>query len=106
MSSSSQMLSAMIDFAFLTADFMSKPVWMWIVFAMIILGLLILDLGVMHRKDHEIEVKESLLMCTFYTIIALLFGGFVWYEMGAGKFAEYLTGSVVEESLSIDNVFV
>lgn len=96
----------MIDFAFLSLEFMSHPVWMWIVFATIILGLLILDLGVMHRKEHEIEMKESLVMCSFYTFIALLFGGFVWHEMGPGKFAEYLTGYVVEQTLSIDNVFV
>ncbi|MDD3181457.1 MAG: TerC family protein [Alphaproteobacteria bacterium] len=96
----------MVDFAFLSLDFMSKPVWMWIVFATIVLGLLILDLGVMHRKEHEIEVKESLLMSGFYTIIAFLFGGWIWHEMGATKFAEYLTGYVVEETLSIDNVFV
>ncbi len=96
----------MVDFAFLELAFMGHPVWMWISFAFVILGLLVLDLGVMHRKEHEIEVKESLIMCAFYTVIALLFGGFVWYEMGGGKFAEYLTGYVVEQTLSIDNVFV
>lgn len=96
----------MLDFAFLSVEFMSHPVWMWIVFATVILGLLILDLGVMHRKEHEIEVKESLILTGFYTTIALLFGGWVWHEMGATKFAEYLTGYVVEQTLSIDNVFV
>lgn len=96
----------MIDFAFLSVDFMSKPIWMWIVFSTVILGLLILDLGIMHRKEHEVEVKESLIMSTFYTTIALLFGAWVWYETGPTKFAEYLTGYVVEQTLSIDNVFV
>ncbi|MDX9689348.1 MAG: TerC family protein [Proteobacteria bacterium] len=95
-----------MDFAFLTEEFMSKPIWMWFVFAFLILGLLILDLGVMHRKEHEVQFKESLILCTFYTSIALLFGGWIWYELGAGKFAEYLTGYIVEETLSIDNVFV
>jgi len=96
----------MTDFAFLSLEFMTKPLWMWIVFATVILGLLILDLGVMHRKEHEVEVKESLILTGFYTFIALLFGGWIWYEMGGGKAAEYLTGYVVEETLSIDNVFV
>jgi len=95
-----------MDFAFLSTDFLSHPIWMWLVFATIVFGLLVLDLGVMHRKEHEIEVKESLILTGFYTLIALAFGGWIWWEMGAGKFAEYLTGYVVEETLSIDNVFV
>lgn len=96
----------MLDFAFLSTDFLSHPVWMWLVFAVVVFGLLVLDLGIMHRKEHEIEVKESLILTSFYTTIALLFGGWVWYEMGPTKFAEYLTGYVVEQTLSIDNVFV
>jgi len=96
----------MPDFAFLFTEFMTKPLWMWLVFATIILCLLILDLGVMHRKEHEIAVKESLILTVFYTSIAMVFGLWVWYETGPVKFAEYLTGYVVEETLSIDNVFV
>lgn len=95
-----------MDFAFLTNDFMSKPVWMWFIFAFLILGLLIFDLGVMHRKEREVQFKESVLLCSFYATIALLFGGWIWHEMGSTKFAEYLTGYVVEMTLSIDNVFV
>ncbi len=96
----------MFDLAFLSAEWMSKPMWMWMTFGAVILGLLVFDLGVMNRKDHEVSMKESLIMCGFYTSIALLFGGWVWYEMGPTKFAEYLTGYIVEETLSIDNVFV
>lgn len=96
----------MIDFAFLSLEIMTKPVWMWIVFATIIVGLLIVDLGIMHRKEHEVEVKESVIMCLFYMTIALLFGGWIWHDFGATKFAEYITGYVVEMTLSIDNVFV
>ncbi len=96
----------MTDLAFLSADFMTKPVWMWLAFAAVVLILLAFDLGVMNRKDHEIGVKESLIFSAFYITIGLLFGGFVWFEMGQGKAFEYFTGFIVEKTLSIDNVFV
>jgi len=78
---------------------------MWAVFPVIILALLIFDLGVMNRKDHEIGFKESLMMCSAYAVIALGFGGWIAHAMGAEKFATYLTGYVVELTLSIDNIF-
>ncbi len=90
----------------LTGDFLNKPVWMWIFFIVLVLGLLVLDLGVFHKKDHEIEVRESLLMSSFYIGIGLLFGGWVWYSLGEQKGVEYLTGFVVEKTLAMDNIFV
>ncbi len=96
----------MLDIAFLSAEFMTKPVWMWLIFAAVVVALLVFDLGIMNRKDHEIEVKESLIFSALYITIGLLFGGWVWYEMGQTKAFEYLTGFIVEKTLSIDNVFV
>lgn len=96
----------MFDIALLSADFMTKPVWMWLVFAAVVIALLIFDLGIMHRKEHEIEIKESLIFSALYITIGLLFGGWVWFEMGQPKAFEYLTGFIVEKTLSIDNVFV
>lgn len=92
--------------AFLFADFLHKPVWMWIAFLSVVLFLLVLDLGVFNRKDHEIGVKESLLMSVFYIGMGLLFSIWVWQILGSEKAFEYLTGFVVEKTLAMDNIFV
>jgi tellurite resistance protein TerC len=83
-----------------------KPLWMWAVFIGIVLFLLVLDLGVLHRKEHEIGVKESLWMSLFYFVIALAFGSWVWFELGAQSGKEFMTGYLVEKTLALDNVFV
>lgn len=85
---------------------MSKPLWMWVAFFIIVITLLVIDLGVVHKKEREIGVKESLWMSGLYILIALLFGLGVWYQLGVQSFAEYLTGFLIEKSLSLDNIFV
>ncbi|MDK2122553.1 TerC family protein [Parachitinimonas caeni] len=85
---------------------MDYPLWMWGIFAAVVLILLALDLGVLNKKDHEIGVKESLKLSAFYISAGLLFGGWVWYQAGPTAGMEYLTGFLVEKSLSMDNVFV
>jgi tellurite resistance protein TerC len=80
--------------------------WLWIVFLTIVLGLLAFDLGVLHRDEHEIEVRESLLLYSGYFSIGLLFGLWVWFQLGAQSALEFYTGFLVEQSLSMDNVFV
>lgn len=95
-----------MEFAFLTAEFMTKPVWMWLAFIAIVLVLLVLDLGVLHKDQREIGVKESLALSAFYIAMGLAFGGWVWFEMGQQSGLEYLTGFVVEKSLAMDNIFV
>jgi tellurite resistance protein TerC len=85
---------------------MGKPIWMWAAFIAIVGFLLAFDLGVMHRKQREISIKESLWISTFYITIAIIFGGWIWYEMGAQSGEEYLTGFIVEKSLAMDNVFI
>ncbi|MDN3579200.1 TerC family protein [Chitinimonas viridis] len=85
---------------------MNYPIWMWGTFAAVVIILLVLDLGVLNKKDHEISVKESLKLSAFYISAGLLFGGFVWYQLGAQAGMDYLTGFLVEKSLSMDNVFV
>ncbi len=90
----------------LATVFLGKPIWMWLVFVAVVLVLLVLDLGVLHKDQHEIGVKESLLLSSFYITIALAFGGWIWFEMGREPALEYLTGFVVEKSLAMDNIFV
>jgi tellurite resistance protein TerC len=79
---------------------------MWAVFFAIIAILMALDLGFFNKTDHEIGVAESLKMSAFYVTIGMLYGAFVWYEMGAVKGNEFITGFLVEKSLSLDNIFV
>lgn len=93
-------------FALLSSEFMDEPLWMWLSFIALVLFLLVLDLGLFHRKDHEVELKESFMMSGFYIGIGLLFGGWVWWNLGADKGFEYLTGFVVEKTLAMDNIFV
>jgi tellurite resistance protein TerC len=85
---------------------MEKTILMWGVFIAVVLTLLILDLGVFHRQEREIELKESLRMSSFYIVIALIFGLWIWYIKGLDSFAEYITGFFVEKSLALDNIFL
>ena len=99
------MVPAMMDLLYLT--WLGKPVWMWLGFHALIVGLLAFDLGLLHRdKNHEIGVKESLLLTAFYFGLGLAFGAWVWWYIGPQAGQEYVTGLVVEKSLSMDNVFV
>lgn len=79
---------------------------LWIVFNIFILIMLALDLGIFNRKPHEIRFKEALIFSVIWIFLALLFNLFVWYEFGKTKAVEYLTGYIIEKSLSIDNIFV
>jgi tellurite resistance protein TerC len=85
---------------------MGKPLWMWAAFLSIVVALLVLDLGVLHRKTKEIGVRESLVMSAFYIAIALAFGGWVWHALGAEAGQNYITGFIVEKTLALDNIFV
>jgi len=92
--------------AFLVADFLGTAAWVWLAFIGIVIALLAFDLGVLHRDDHEIGVKESLLLSAGYITAALIFGAWVWSYMGAESGMDYYTGFLIEKSLSMDNVFV
>lgn len=78
----------------------------WALFFAVVFALLAFDLGVLHKKDHEIGIQESLWLSAFYIGVALLFGGWVWYQFGETKAMLYYTAFLVEKSLSMDNVFV
>lgn len=91
---------------FLTALWMGKAIWVWCLFFGVVLGLLVFDLGFLNRKDHDIGVRESLGLSAFYIILALCFGGWVWFEFGPQAGKEYLTGFLIEKTLALDNIFV
>jgi tellurite resistance protein TerC len=92
--------------AFIDTLVMGKPAWMWAIFMTIVVILLALDLGLFHRKAREIGVRESLLLSAFYITIGLAFGAWVWVNVGPTSGKEYLTGFLVEKTLSMDNIFV
>ena len=85
---------------------LGKPLWMWFAFIAVVAALLALDLGVLHRKQREIGVGESLALSGVYIALGLAFGGWVWWYMGEGAGLAYITGFVIEKSLAMDNVFV
>jgi len=84
---------------------MDQALVMWSVFGAVIVFLLALDLGVLHRTDRAIGVKESLAYSAFYIAAGLAFGGWIWFSRGESDAALYWTGFVVEKTLSIDNIF-
>lgn len=91
---------------FFQQSFMGTPVWFWTAFLGIVFLIMIFDLGVFHRKDHEIGYKESLTMSGIYIALALLFGIWVWSSKGSEAGLDFYTGYLVEKSLSIDNIFM
>lgn len=78
----------------------------WIFFAVFILAMLALDLGVFNRKSHVIKMKEAMLWTLFWVTLALLFCVGVYFFYGHGKAMEFFAGYLIEYSLSIDNLFV
>ncbi|WP_321844351.1 TerC family protein [Paraburkholderia bannensis] len=90
----------------IATTFLGQPVWLWAAFIAVVIVLLALDLGVLHRDDREIGIRESLWLSLGYITIGLLFGGFIWWQLGAQPATEYVTGYLIEKSLSLDNVFV
>lgn len=79
---------------------------MWIGFNLFVILMLALDLGVFHRKQHTVKVKEALIWSGIWIALALLFNLGIYFTLGQQKALEFLTGYVVEKSLSIDNLFV
>ncbi|MBL8840900.1 MAG: TerC/Alx family metal homeostasis membrane protein [Planctomycetes bacterium] len=79
---------------------------MWTLFAALVGGVLFLDLFVLHRKAHEVRMREAAVTGGSFVALALAFCGFVAWKLGAAPAQEFLTGYVVELSLSFDNLFV
>jgi tellurite resistance protein TerC len=80
--------------------------WLWIGFNLFVVAMLALDLGVFHKKAHVIKIKEALLLSAFWIALALLFNVGVYFVEGKQKALEFLTGYLIEKSLSVDNLFV
>jgi tellurite resistance protein TerC len=77
-----------------------------VIFISVVIGLLVLDLGFLHKGQKEIEAKESFLLYGGYMAIAFAFGAWVWYARGSQSGLEFFTGYLIEQSLAMDNIFV
>lgn len=85
---------------------MSSNIWFWVGFNAFILIMLALDLGVFHKKKHKVPVKEAAIWTAVWISLAIIFMGIIYFDMGKVKALEFLTGYVIEYSLSVDNIFV
>ncbi len=81
-------------------------IWFWVGFVAFVLAMLSLDLGVFHRKAHEVRPKEAATWTLVWVSLALVFAGGLFYFFGQEVGLTFLTGYVIEESLSVDNIFV
>lgn len=92
--------------AILIDPVLGKPLWAWVVFLALVVLLLWVDLGLLHRKSQVIGLRRSLITYAGYMAMALLFGVGVWVEFGHDAGLAYYTGYFVEQSLAMDNLFV
>jgi tellurite resistance protein TerC len=79
---------------------------LWVGFNAFVLVMLALDLGVFHRKSHIVSVRESLVWTAIWIAMAMGFCAWIWQARGPDAGLKFLTGYVIEKSLSVDNVFV
>ncbi len=79
---------------------------MWIGFIVFVLAMLALDLGVFHRKAHEISIKEAAIWSLVWVSLSAVFGAGVYFFFGADQALEFTTGYLIEKALAVDNIFI
>jgi tellurite resistance protein TerC len=82
------------------------PIWLWVVFGVLILGMMILDLGIFNRKAHKVTYKESAIWSCVWISLAMAFAGVIFWHLGKQAGTEFVAGYLIELSLSVDNLFV
>jgi tellurite resistance protein TerC len=85
---------------------LSGTIWLWIGFHVFIFAMLALDLGAFHRKAHTISIKEALAWTIVWITLAMIFNAGVYFFSGPEPALQFFTGYLIEESLSVDNIFV
>ncbi len=80
--------------------------WLWGGFLALIILFLALDLGLFHKRDEVMSARQAMGWMAVWACTALVFDGFVWWQFGAAKALDFLTGYLIELSLSVDNLFV
>ncbi|HKV57224.1 MAG TPA: TerC family protein [Ktedonobacteraceae bacterium] len=84
----------------------SAPLWLWIAFNAFVLGMLALDLGVFNRTAHTVSMKEAVGWSVAWITLALIFNAGLYLFQGTEPALQFLTGYLIEKSLSVDNIFV
>ena len=84
----------------------SDRLFLWVTFNLFVLGMLAIDLGVFHRKAHSVSIKEATIWSMVWVSLAMVFNLGIYFTWGQEKALEFLTGYVIEKSLSVDNLFV
>lgn len=85
---------------------MEESIYVWIGFIVFVIAMLVVDLKVFHRDEHEVSVKEALVWSAIWIGLALLFNAGIYFWLGGERALEFLTGYLIEKSLSMDNLFV
>lgn len=85
---------------------MTVPLWAWIAFLAFVLAMLAVDLLVLHRRAHEVSLREAGAWSAVWISLGLGFGGVLWAWADSGAAQAYFAGYLIEQSLSVDNVFV
>jgi tellurite resistance protein TerC len=88
------------------AQHIEAPAWFWEAFVAGVLALLALDLVVFHRRPHEVRTREAVGWTIIWVGLALAFNAWIWHAFGRKHAIDFFTAYVVEESLSVDNLFV
>jgi len=82
------------------------PYWVWVFFFAVVLSALFVDIGIVNRRSHAPSRRETITWSLIWISLALAFNGFIYWQFGGFKAKEFLTGYLIELSLSIDNLFV
>ncbi|MBK7375993.1 MAG: TerC family protein [Ferruginibacter sp.] len=81
-------------------------IWSWILFNAFVLLMLAIDLGLFHRQSKKVTFKEAITWSVIWITLAMIFNVWIYFSMGERPALEFLTGYLVEKSLSVDNIFV
>jgi tellurite resistance protein TerC len=99
-------LAGVILLIYMNMNLAGHPIWLWVVFGVLILGMMILDLGVFNRRAHKVTYKESAIWSCVWISLAMAFAGVIFWHLGKQAGTEFVAGYLIELSLSVDNLFV
>ncbi|GAA3005538.1 TerC family protein [Kitasatospora sp. NPDC006786] len=85
---------------------MDVSITMWVSTILVLIALIVADFFIGGRKPHEVSIKEAGIWTAVWVVLAVLFGGFLWWHSGAQPAGEFFAGYITEKSLSVDNLFV
>ena len=82
------------------------PLWVWLSFFAVVLAALFVDIGIVNRRSHTPTRRETLIWSAVWVSLALAFNAFIYWQFGSFKAKEFITGYIIELTLSVDNLFV